>query len=198
MTTRAILAADIKDWIAREDIDPNIGTIIRIAESSIDRNVRIRSMVRSSVLNVRSRSTPLPDDFLEIVSFSLPGQRQLTYRTSKQLRSSGSRYEYSIEGFDVVLNGDPPEPIEYDLVYYARFARLVNDGDTNELLKNSFDLYLYYGLASAAELIQDSAQVDRFMGLAQNVVRELHASDIRAGAAQSLPSRSSSAPRTRI
>jgi hypothetical protein len=53
-------------------------------------------------------------------------------------------------------------PLSVDVNYYARFGGLVLDADTNWLLVNHFDVYLYAALRASCEYIQEDILEDRY------------------------------------
>jgi hypothetical protein len=53
-------------------------------------------------------------------------------------------------------------PLTVEVNYNARFTALTADPDTNWLLANHFDVYLYATLRAACEFIQETTLEDRY------------------------------------
>lgn len=184
MTTRANLVADVASWMLRDDLEPQAGTFIRLVESWIDRTVRVpQQQTIATTLTVTDRVTPFPADMLEMVTLTLPGKDTASiYRPSETLRAeTDDDVGYTVEGMSLVLASTPIMPLDFDLVYIAKFARLVDDNDTNWLLTNAYDIYLYRMLSVAAEFVVETESQMQYLQQAMMAVDELHKSEHRAG-----------------
>lgn len=187
MTTRSILAADIDEWMSRNDLGTQATTIIRMVEAEIARKVRHLSQVQSTSITATSGSFSLvtPTDFRvqKIISLSLrtiqsrpelEEQPPAVLRASNEVTLNGIPIRFAVEGCNILFAPNPDTSTELFMVYYERFAALVSNGDTNDLLTNHYDLYLYGALAHAAELTQDHQQADRYRGMFEAKIEELH------------------------
>ena len=173
MTTRAILLQDLNTWTGRDDlaVDPAASTIIRITESVINRDVRLREQEVTTQLTCSSRATALPTDFLAFRSVSIDSShsRRIEQLSPEQIRESGiwnnqtfrgenvPANAYSIEGTNIVVAPEPSDsdPLVLDIVYFAKLLALVDDDDTNLLLTNHFDVYLWAALQASAIYLED-------------------------------------------
>lgn len=169
MTSRSELAAAATRWLRRQgdtDFDADVDVLIRNMEARLARVVRHTSMEIVTTLALAGRSATLPTDCLELRSLSLQGDtRKLDLVTMEVLHehdawnsTGGIPRMFAISDREVYFA--PSGTHTLDLVYWARPAALVDDADTNYLLTNHFDLYLYALLAEAAIFLQDErAQV---------------------------------------
>lgn len=187
MSDYATLKSDIAELLVRSDLsDARLAAFVRLGEARIRRLVRIRAQESSSSLAVTSTETALPSDFLEARSVTLDSSngRALRPLTPDQLRSSSYVDEsaeplfYAIEGTNLLVA--PATTCTVLLRYYAAFAALSAPTDTNWLLTNAYDVYLYATARAAAEWLEDDAREDRFEGKFQKAVDELNTSDKRA------------------
>lgn len=187
MTTYATLKTDVSAWLSRGDLTESlIGSFVRICESEIRRKVRVGAMeTTDEAFPVSARATALPSGFISMRSVSLDqeGARDLDYLPPSRLRSSGlldsSGYPraYTIEGTNLVLAPTPSSGTNLHLVYYAMFDGLSLDADTNWLLANAYDVYLYGTLRAACEYIMDANLEAQYQAKFQNAVEEVNISD---------------------
>ena len=173
MTTRNTLLQDLNSWVGRDDLaaDPAAGSILRITESVINRSVRLREQEKTAVLTCEGRTTPLPDDFISFRSVTIDSStdRQIEQLSPEQIRKSGvwlnqqfrgentPAAAYSLEGANLILAPEPTaeSPVKLDIVYFAKLPALIGDSDTNLLLTNHYDVYLWAALQAAAIFLED-------------------------------------------
>lgn len=191
MTTRLELINAVQRWLHRtNDIDlvADLGLVLRNAEARFAREVRHSSQETVAQITITGRSGPLPTDCLHVRSLSLASgdARRLDQVTAEVLREGpwwtdgGSPRMFSTSGRTIYVapTADATVGTVFDLVYFARFPALVNDADTNYLLTNHFDLYLYATLAEAAQYIQDREARLEFEGQYQDIRRNLEEQDL--------------------
>ncbi len=174
------LKKDIKLWTARNDTDfvAALPEFIHMTEQRIAYGsaaplqsdpVRVRDMQKTVQITVTNGIGPLPDDYLE--------QQSMTWDSD----FSKKVHYRPIEEFNTLIgNGDVPTvftiddnqirllPLatgKADFVYYAKYANLENDNDTNWLLINAPSIYLKGSLIEAYgftrnQLAQASALAD--------------------------------------
>lgn len=186
MTTISQLQTSVDAWLARDDVavsGSDFDEILLLAESSIARGYRFGIQEAQTTLNFTGRSADLPADFLEIRNpFIDDNIRRLEYKTPQAIRESNEwtngrvASSYTIEGngaaaapdnrMQVTIAGPASvaSPLNLVVNYYARFAALDTGTptDTNWLLQNHFDVYLYETLRAAAEYIREYELEDRY------------------------------------
>jgi len=198
MTTRNELLADIDAWIARAGLstDQDAGTFLRLAEAKITRRIRVRAQETTTTLIASSRNTALPSDFLAMRSLSLDStmDRTLEYLPPERIREApiwnnqgggltdNTAQAYTIEGTNIVLAPAPSAlaPVTLDIVYFAKFSPLVNSNDTNWLLINNYDIYLFALLFEVATYLQDVELAGGYIDRFETGVTELERSERRA------------------
>lgn len=146
--------------------------IITMGENRLNRLIRATVQEKSDTLEFTGRSKALPADFLELRHAfvdSSANNKQFDYMTPEAIRQSGvwdltraARF-YTLEG----QSGSSPDevsqmtiagpasaasPTTVSLLYWAKWALGTNPTDTNWLLSNHFDLYLWAALIEAAAL----------------------------------------------
>lgn len=186
MTTRADLAADIVGWTGHNFDASKISSIIRLAEANIGRDVRINAMYTTDAgFVIDGPVIPLPYGMAQVTRFRLDGYgKTLEFMTpnafydSCQFDQSGGTPEvYTIEGGNFIFAPAPVGEFTGLLGYLRRFDPLVADDDTNLLLNDNYDVYLFACLSVAFSFAQDDQQAEKYLGRYQVAVESLNASD---------------------
>jgi hypothetical protein len=187
MTTLAQLKTSVDAWLIRDDVAVS-GTdwpqILLNTESEIALEYRYAVQESTTTLNFTGQSADLPADYLEARNpFIDDNIRRFEYKTPHAIRQSkewvngGVGMSYTIEGGSKALTGPGDDRIQMTIAgpasvsnplnvlvyYYARFPALVNDTDTNWLLINHFNVYLFEALNQAAIYIQEIELAMKYM-----------------------------------
>lgn len=187
MSSLGQLKTSVDAWLARDDVavtNADFPQILLIAESNISRDLRLAVQEATTTLNITGRSIDLPSDFLEARNpFIDDNVRRIEYMTPQAIREfSGwdtgrAGAFYTLEGnnasplaggitqqLTIASPGSVSTPVDVVINYWARFPALVADIDTNWLLLNHYDVYLYATLRAACEYIQEDVLEDRYQG----------------------------------
>lgn len=154
------LKSNIAAWLHREDLSVVIATFIVLAEADIRRTVRVRAMETRDTGTTTGTIT-LGDDFLEVRQF-IVDDVPLLYSPPQEwhvYNDDGGLYRYTIIG-DTLYSAAG----SYQLDYWAAFDALSADGDTNWLLTNAPDVYLFAALKQAAIYTRDDAMAQQMAG----------------------------------
>lgn len=196
MTTLAQLKTSTDAWLARDDIavtGDDFPQILLIAESLIARKIRLIEQEVTTTLTFTGRSADLPADFLEPRNpFIDDNTRKFEYMTPQTLRESehwsngrvGSFY--TLEGSRDGTNGaddrvkmiiagpaSASNPLDVEVNYVRRFTGLVDSDDTNWLLTNHFDAYLFAVLVSACRYMRKFAEKAAYEADFKDVIDDL-------------------------
>ena len=186
MTTRSALVTDISDWTIDTSLTTSvIDTFIRMAESDIRRKVRvIQMMTVDDTFTMTSRTQALPTRWISFISVSADasGNRAMDYLPPARLResriwdeSAGTPKAYTVEGGNIVVAPAAPSTgQDLQLVYWAAFETLTDPADTNWLLTNHYDVYLFACLTHAFAYAQDDEQAAKYKGLFQGACDQLN------------------------
>jgi hypothetical protein len=182
INTYATLKTSIASWIARSDLSSVIPDFVTLAEADIRSDVRVRAMEAFTTGTLTGETLAHPTRFLEARRFVL-GNLVYRYETPEvyqQLIASDSTAGKftSIGQSFYILNGASGDA--YSLIYYAGFAAFSADADTNWLLDNHPEVYLYGSLKYAAVYLKNDADTNRYASLYQDAVGRMLSKD-RAG-----------------
>lgn len=167
-------------------------SITLLAEAEIARDIRtVTQEQRTALVTGATRFLNLPSDLLELRQIFIDtqnGRRALEYRTPEVIRTEnawvnnsasvndGAIGFYSIEGDDVanapasvqrLVLSPPPDaasPQSIEILYFSRWPALTADPDTNWLMQNHYDIYLWQLLKQAAAFIQEIELATKYGG----------------------------------
>lgn len=215
MTTLAKLKSSVDAWLIRDDISvaTEFPEILLLAEADIATDVRCMAQETTTTLTFTGQSAELPADYMEErFPFIDDNIRKIAYMTPKVLRESAAWQNGRVGAFYTLEGGggSPPDdrvkmiiagpasatdPLDIDVNYLKRFGGMTADADTNWLLQNFFNVYLYATLRAAAEFIQEDTLEDRYAGKFDVAIGKLakHENRKRFGGA---PKQAYGSPRT--
>ena len=166
LTTYAELLTSLGNWLNRDDLTDQLPDFIRIAESRMNRYLRVPQMELTVEQAVSDGTTALPVDFLELRSLYIDDDpdRQLVGVPPHELRrrypttTSGTPEVYAIEGQTLTFGPSPAEAEIVVINYFREITPLSDDNTTNWLLEDYPDAYLWGALAAAEAYAKDKEQ----------------------------------------
>ena len=198
ITNYGELKSAIGDFLNRSDLTSVIPTFIDFAEAEFNRNLRVRQMVKRAEAEIDARFSAVPADFIEAKDLVIVGSnpvQPLAFITQQEMAQERN-FTYVTAGkpqFFTVVGGQfefmPTPDVTYDLemAYFAKIDPLVNDTDTNWLLTDYPDLYLYSSLVHSAPYLKDDERSVVWASLATKAREELIARDATASFNGSTP-----------
>lgn len=175
LSTYGNLKASVASWLKRADLTAQITDFIALAEARIRRDVRCRAMETEATGTLTTTTVAFPTRFIEARQVSLGGYL-CEYVTPQQFYDSETNgYQYTIKGETFHFQSATET---YDIEYYAAFAPFTDDGDTNWLLTNAPDIYLWGSLAEAYNFVQGDPA--KWLAMYAKAVADLRASEQRA------------------
>lgn len=177
--TYAILKADIASWLHRSDLTNEIATFVRLGETDISSDVRVRSMETVVTGSVLAGEISMPSNLIESRLLVVDGYPK-TYATTADFaeldRIDSEKHVYTVTGSTIkVLTGS-----SYSLTYWASLDTLVADSDTNWLLENAYDVYLWAGIKQAAIWSQDDQSTVKYDAMYRGAVAKINAREAKA------------------
>lgn len=186
MTTFATLKTDIADYSMRSDLTSIIPTFVRNVESRIRRDVRVRDMEAVSTLTVSAQTEALPTGFLSLRRIYASGSpnQPMTYLPPDRFWDScaateaGTPVAFTIEDGNLVFAPYPTSSQSIKINYYKAYDALSDDADTNWLLTNHYDVYLFAGVAEAANYVDDNERAQKYDSLYKRAIQEINRYDL--------------------
>lgn len=164
------LKSAVADFLNREDLTSAIPTFISLAESRLDRELRHwKQTKRATVVLSTQYNDVLPADFLQPVRLQLtdgPTGEVSPISVAQMLQLRGERSDqpgkptnYALTAEDLEIYPTPDATYNASLVYFARTTPLSTGNQTNWLLTEAPDAYLYGSLLHAAPYLKDDARL---------------------------------------
>jgi len=157
----ATLQNSVGNWLARADLASAIPDFIRLAESRINRDLRVRRMQAVVTGSASSGVIALPDDFSGTISLRVHyagGSYELFPLTSASAPTyvvlSGLPLGYTVVGSNLVLSSGQPD-LPYTLTYWMKVPTLSASNQQTWLLTDEPGIYIYAALVEAAPYVQD-------------------------------------------
>ena len=187
------LKAAIADWLDRSDLTARIPDFIALAETRINRELRIRAMEYRATMNTTAgqRYFALPGGYIQMRNFQLNTNpvTPLEYITPEMLdrlygsNTTGKPKAYSLIGDEIQLAPIPDAVYEVEMAYYEKFTPL-GDGTggtvtSNWLTANAPDLLLYGALIEAEPFIKNDERIQLWLTAYKEAVDKLQKGDDR-------------------
>lgn len=194
LNTYTDLVSAIADWVNRDDLTARIPDFVQLAESRLNKSLRVADMETTATAYLVSGAVALPMDWLEARRIISTGTG--AYQTALQPLSpteagnlypssrSGVPVHYTISGGTLTTfpNGGTGQ---VNMIYYAALPTLLAYG-SNWLLTKAPDLYLYASLMEVAPFMGDDGRLETWSTLSQKALQDLQGADQRARYASSV------------
>jgi hypothetical protein len=163
ISTFGTLKSAVADWLNRADLSAVIPTFVQLAELNLRRDIKCRAMEQTASGTLSAVTLALPTRFIEARRVVL-GTYVQTYMTPNEWHKyrdeTSDRYTIIGESFHFQSSS-----ADYDISYWQAFAAFSDDGDTNWLITNHPDVYLWATLEQAGIYTQD----DRLIALSRGL-----------------------------
>lgn len=188
ISTYAELLTAVADHMRRSNLGNRPAEWIAMGEADINRELRVLDMVatQTGALDTSSRTMTLPDRYLERVTFRLDSPvRNLTYVDPDKIDSyfadgpnvSGEPGYYTITS-EIEFNRVPDSAYPYTLTFYRGY-QLTEDDDTNHVLTNYAQLYLYSSLVHGAIWARNTQLRDEMIALRDTEIAKAKKAEAR-------------------
>jgi len=186
-TSYSDLQTTIAGYLARTDLATQIPDFIRLAETRLRRDLRIRQMLKSvTTATVAADSTvELPSDFLEVRDFVVVGNpvQPLSYFSPSAFNRNTRTWEigkpnsYTVLANDFQLSPVPDTVYTVQLFYFAAPTFLSDSNTSNVFLANTPDALLYGALLEAAPYLMDDARINTWGTMFDRAMASITRSD---------------------
>ena len=183
ITNFGTLKTAIADTLNRDDLASVIPQFVSLAQAQFNRKIRSHRQITRGSLTINTQFEALPADWLETIRITMDASpiRVLTqismddltrYRTAIDNTTDAPVY-FAHNGTDIELFPTPSTSYTGEITYYAKVTALSADGDTNWLLTNNPDVYLYGSLVHTAPYLKDDARIALWAGLLAQAMDEI-------------------------
>lgn len=198
------LKAAVARWLTRSDLSDTIPDFIQLAESYLNRELRLRVMETEAPLTITAGTTSiaLPTGYISPIGLwavEAWGERPLRFQSSLQmlnLTAAGEEYNWSIDGPNIVIS----RPASGDMAISLRFVKafaLSDQEPENWLLTNHPDAYLFSALVEAAPMLRDDELLATWTARRDRAIDEINTKEARAAAFATLDTRQAVLPSER-
>ena len=198
ITNYGELKSAIGDFLNRSDLTSVIPTFIDFAEAEFNRNLRVRQMVTRAEAVIDTRFSAVPADFIEakdlvivtgnpVTPLQFVTQQEMAQLRSTSITSAGKPLYFSVVGGQFEMCPTPDSEYSLEMSYFGQIDSLSADTDTNWLLREYPDIYLYTSLMHSAPYLKDDERITVWAQLASKAKEELLARDTSASFNGSTP-----------
>jgi len=177
ITTYSNLKTTIASYLNREDLTAYLGDFISLAESRLNRELRVREMVNidtSTNTVAGTQSYDLPTGYIEATTVIFQSNPFTTlkfmantdfYNKYNSSQSSGTPNFFTIVGTKILLGVQPDSATTLQINYYKKLTALSDSNATNDILTNYPELYLYASLAESSPFLMQDERLQVWAGL---------------------------------
>jgi len=197
ISTFGELKTAVASELDRGDLTSKIPEFIAIAESFIKQDVRIRDQEKRVTASISTEYFDLPTDYLEIRDIQINSDPvgRLAFLSSPQMDTfytgTGKPKAYAIFGTEVQFKPVPDTTYTVEIAYISKYTAFSADNDTNYLLTNHPEIYLYASCISGADFLEDQPKIEKYTSLYQAAVKKLNDSEKKANYGASIRRRAS-------
>jgi len=177
----AALKQAILDLSYRDDQVTKLALAISRAEDEIYRTVRTRDMEATFSAALVDGAAALPADFIAFkwLKSDVSNGKTLVAKTDEYIANQNQLNTtpayFALRGANVVCY---PTGGGITGVYYKKFASMTADADTNVLLTNESDLFLFGGLRYFYQNLVDPENEAKYQALFSEQVRRVNAYEV--------------------
>ena len=189
INTYSTLQTAVANWLDRNDLTDRIPEFISLAEATFNRTLRLRAMETtvSDTTPSGSKEDALPTSYLQMREIHLTTSPviSLAYITPEIMyriragSNNGKPNAYTIVGDNILFGPTPDDGYGYSMTYYKAFDALGDNTQTNWLILNAPDLYLYGTLLQAEPFLMNDERVPLWERGVRQVINDLQEQDDR-------------------
>jgi len=181
------LKTAVANWLDRDDLTARIPEFIALAEARYNRLLRIRAMESKQTASTVAgqQNLALPPRYIQMrnVQMNTTPVTPMQYVTPEIFDRlyggsvTGTPKFYSIIANELQLGPTPDTVQTIEMLFYQKFEALSSDGDTNWVLTNAPDVYLYGALMEAEPFIMNDARLPLWATGFQTAISDIQEQD---------------------
>lgn len=184
------LKTALANWLHRAGLADRIPEFITLAETNLNRQLRLTQMVNQANIAVTagSATAALPAGFLAPIEFTNDQYDQLEFVSNSEILriKSDSSNRPGYYAIDTAISFERKADADYTyLMRYYKKWDLAADG-TNWLMTNAPNVYLYASLAEAAPFTGNMAAAQSWVSMADRAIATIKNQDRRISGAVTL------------
>jgi hypothetical protein len=187
LTNYTSLKSSVASYLGRSDLTAQIPDFISLAELRLNRNLRIRQMLKTATATTTAAdpTVGLPSDFLELRDIYIVGNPRLTlsylspsaFSRDARADEAGRPVFYTMSGAEFVLAPIPDTTYTLTMLYYAKPDALSDSNQSNVFMANAADALLYGALLEAEPFLMNDARMTVWSQMFNNALTTLNDSD---------------------
>jgi hypothetical protein len=187
LTNYSDLQTTIASYLARSDLTAMIPDFIRLAETRLRRELRIRQMLKvvTTTATAGDSTVELPSDFLQMRDLHLQTNpvTTLEYQSPSALfrnsrtTDSGLPHQYTVLAQEFQLSPVPDSNYTLSMLYYAAPVFMSDSVPSNAFMAICPDLLLYGALGEAEPYIMNDSRLQTWATLYDRGLNALTVSD---------------------
>ena len=197
ITTYSNLKTTIASYLNRDDLTSYLGDFITLAESRLNRELRVREMVEintSTTTVAGTQSYDLPTGYLEAITVIYQNDPFTTlrfmantdfYNSYNSTQTSGTPSFFTIVGTKILLGVQPDAANTLQINHYKKLTALSDSNATNDILTNYPELYLYGALAESSPFLMQDERLNIWAGLYKEALKNANESSSKGSTTSS-------------
>ena len=193
LSTYGQLKSAVAAWLERGDLTDRVPDFITLAESRLNRVLRMRALETEEALSVAqgSRLVTLPSGYREAVALwllSVQGRSALRFVDAAHLEASttpGTPRYWTLNSTGIALDRPADQAYGLTLRMLGRVG-LSDAAPTNAILTDYPDLYLFGALVEAAPYLRDADLLALYSARFEAALMETRAKEARSRAISTL------------
>jgi hypothetical protein len=187
ITNYSGLKTSVANYLGRSDLTAQIPDFITLAEYRLQRNLRIRQMLKTATASTTGgdNTVGLPSDFLELRDIYIDARPRFTlsylspsaFSRDARAAESGRPNFYTIRAAEFELAPIPDSNYSLVMLYFAKPDLLSDSNASNVFLANAPDALLYGALLEAEPYLYNDNRIAIWSNFYNSALESLNVSD---------------------
>ena len=187
ITNYSGLKTSVANYLGRSDLTAQIPDFITLAEYRLQRNLRIRQMLKTATASTTGgdNTVGLPSDFLELRDIYIDARPRFTlsylspsaFSRDARAAESGRPNFYTLRAAEFELAPIPDSNYSLVMLYFAKPEVLSDSNASNVFLANAPDALLYGALLEAEPYLYNDNRIAIWSNFYNSALESLNVSD---------------------